>query len=44
MFFGYSYDYTITNLQKYSSGTHELMLGIKFIPNQPRSKSKASIE
>jgi type IX secretion system PorP/SprF family membrane protein len=44
MFFGYSYDYTITNLQKYSSGTHELMLGIKFIPNQPRNKSKSSIE
>ena len=28
---GYSYDfYTITNIQKYSLGTHELVLGIKF--------------
>lgn len=27
---GYSYDFTITNIRKYSSGTHEIVLGIKF--------------
>jgi type IX secretion system PorP/SprF family membrane protein len=30
LMFGYSYDYAISGLQKYSSGTHELMLGIRF--------------
>lgn len=28
--FGYSYDITLSNLSNYSSGTHELLLGIKF--------------
>ena len=28
--FGYSYDFTITNIRKYSTGTHEIVLGIKF--------------
>ncbi len=28
--FGYSYDLTMTNLRNYSSGTHEVMLGITF--------------
>ncbi len=27
---GYSYDITTTNLRSYSSGTHELMLGLRF--------------
>lgn len=27
---GYSYDFTTSNLQNYSSGTHEIMLGFKF--------------
>jgi type IX secretion system PorP/SprF family membrane protein len=26
----YSYDFTMTNIKKYSTGTHELMIGIKF--------------
>ncbi len=26
---GYSYDFTTTNIKKYSTGTHELMLGLK---------------
>ncbi|MCD6068519.1 MAG: Bacteroidetes-specific putative rane protein [Bacteroidetes bacterium] len=34
---GYSYDYTTTNLQKYSSGTHEITLGLRF--SKPDSKS-----
>jgi hypothetical protein len=28
--FGYSYDYSITTIRKYNSGTHEVMLGIRF--------------
>jgi len=30
IYFGYSYDYTTTNIQKYSSGTHELMITFRF--------------
>lgn len=26
----YSYDYTLTNIKKYTTGTHELMIGIRF--------------
>lgn len=32
----YSYDFTSTNLQKYSSGTHELMLGLRFSKQQSK--------
>lgn len=28
--FAYSYDFTTTNIKKYSTGTHELMIGVKF--------------
>ena len=28
--FAYSYDFTTTDIRKYSSGTHEIMIGIKF--------------
>ena len=31
---GYSYDITTTQVRKYSSGTHELMLGLKFSRKQ----------
>ncbi len=31
---GYSYDVTTTNIKKYSSGTHEIMLGIRFSKKQ----------
>jgi type IX secretion system PorP/SprF family membrane protein len=31
---GYSYDFTTTMLKTYSSGTHELMLGLKFTRKQ----------
>lgn len=33
---GYSYDFTTTNLKKYSTGTHELMLGIRFSKQQSK--------
>lgn len=29
--FAYSYDYTTSNIKNYSSGTHEIMLGLRFI-------------
>ena len=29
---GYSYDYSITAIRKYNSGTHEVMLGLRFMP------------
>lgn len=31
---GYSFDFTTTNVRKYSSGTHEVMLGIRFSRKQ----------
>lgn len=31
---GYSYDITTTNIRKYSSGTHEIMLGLRFSKKQ----------
>lgn len=31
---GYSYDFTTSNLKRYSTGTHELMLGIRFSKQQ----------
>jgi len=40
---GYSYDYTISGLRRYSTGTHEIMLGINFIKND-KSKSNPIID
>ena len=31
LLFGYSYDFTTSNLRNYSSGTHELMFGVRFV-------------
>jgi len=41
--FGYSYDLSITDIKKYSTGTHELMLGIRFNKFK-ESESRAKIE
>ncbi len=30
LLFGYSYDFTTSNLKNYSTGTHEVMIGVKF--------------
>lgn len=30
IYVGYSYDYTVTGLQKYNSGSHEIMIGYRF--------------
>lgn len=40
---GYSYDFTSTDIQKYSTGTHELMIGIKF-HKTPESKSAVKLQ
>ena len=37
---GYSYDFTTTNIKKYSSGTHEIMLGIRFSRKQSATWEK----
>lgn len=37
---GYSYDFTMSNLNNYSNGTHELMLGVKFVKAQSFKSSK----
>lgn len=34
LMFGYSYDFTTTNIRNYSTGTHEVMLGIRFSRKQ----------
>jgi len=38
LMFGYSYDYTTTNLRGYNTGTHEVMLGLRFSP--PKNKTE----
>lgn len=38
---GYSYDFSTTNIKKYSSGTHEIMLGIRFSKKQAATWSKS---
>ena len=38
LLFGYSYDYSITAIRKYNSGTHEVMLGIRF--QAPKKKTE----
>lgn len=35
LFIAYSYDFTTTDLKNYSSGTHEVMLGMRFTPKLP---------
>ncbi|MGZ3900677.1 MAG: PorP/SprF family type IX secretion system membrane protein [Bacteroidia bacterium] len=39
---GYSYDYTTTNIRKYSTGTHEIMLGIRFSRKQAATWEKGT--
>lgn len=39
----YSYDFTMTNIKKYSTGTHELMIGIKF-HRTPEKSSQAKMK
>jgi type IX secretion system PorP/SprF family membrane protein len=41
---GYAYDFTQSNLKNYSSGTHELMLGIRFVQKKNNKSGKAQIQ
>lgn len=41
---GYAYDMTLTKLKNYSTGTHELMLGVKFGKLQPKPEDKPSLD
>jgi type IX secretion system PorP/SprF family membrane protein len=34
LMFGYSYDFSATNIKRYSTGTHEVMLGLRFSRKQ----------
>lgn len=36
---GYAYDYTLTNMTKYSPSTHEIMIGFDFLSNTKALKS-----
>jgi type IX secretion system PorP/SprF family membrane protein len=38
---GYSYDFPTTNIRKYTSGTHEIMLGLRFSRRQNKNWSAA---
>ncbi len=38
MMIGYSYDYSVTRLRNYSSGTHEIVLGLRF--SQPKTEKE----
>jgi type IX secretion system PorP/SprF family membrane protein len=40
MMVGYSYDYSITHLRGYNSGTHEVMLGLRFMPPKKNQEPK----
>jgi len=37
---GYSFDFSTTNIRKYASGTHEIMVGIRFSKKQANTWSK----
>ncbi len=42
--FGYSYDYSVTDIQKYSFGTNEIFIGIKFNRQDDKNKAKSQIQ
>jgi type IX secretion system PorP/SprF family membrane protein len=42
--FAYSYDFTMTNIKKYSTGTHELMIGIKFHRGKTTASSASKMQ
>jgi type IX secretion system PorP/SprF family membrane protein len=41
--FGYSYDYPLSDIQKYSFGTNEIFIGIKFNRSKDKATSKAQM-
>ena len=40
IFFGYSYDFTLSDLKNYNSGTHEVMLGVRFASSKKKQIEK----
>ncbi|MCB0395902.1 MAG: type IX secretion system membrane protein PorP/SprF [Flavobacteriales bacterium] len=40
MYFGYSYDFTTSELKNYSSGTHEILLGYRFVKYEEEEESQ----
>ncbi len=40
---GYSYDYTLTNLSNYNSGTHEVLLSFNFDPFFMKKKARSTV-
>jgi type IX secretion system PorP/SprF family membrane protein len=42
--FGYSYDFTTTNLKNYSTGTHEVLIAIRFAHKDPGDVSSSRIK
>jgi type IX secretion system PorP/SprF family membrane protein len=41
---GYAYDITTTNLKNYSSGTHEVLIGVRFYSKKAEKKAAKSFE
>jgi type IX secretion system PorP/SprF family membrane protein len=41
---GYAYDFSITNLKNFNTGSHEIMLSVKFGRSAPKESNKASLE
>lgn len=39
LLFGYSYDFTTSNLKNYSTGTHEVMIGVKFSKEEDKAST-----
>lgn len=39
LLFGYSYDFTTSGLKNYSAGTHEVMIGVKFVKKDDQATS-----
>ncbi|MFH1320624.1 MAG: type IX secretion system membrane protein PorP/SprF [Bacteroidota bacterium] len=43
IFFGYSFDFSTSDIKNYSAGTHEIMLGIRFAWKEQEEKSSDSL-
>lgn len=43
LLFGYSYDFTTSDLKNYSTGTHEIMLGMRFTAKPPPTVSDGAM-
>jgi type IX secretion system PorP/SprF family membrane protein len=41
--FGYSYDFTTTNIKNYSTGTHEILIGVRFRKQATTASNKSQM-